>query len=366
MRLLVLANETRLHHRTRDGGVSRMKSNFSASTNPRRQETCRMTSDQTPHRDYSSALAGQARRRTGVVAAARDVAPLAPHEVTVRMAAAPINPSDMGLLFGPADISAFRLSGTADKPVATAPIPEAAMTGLAGRLNVALPVGNEGAGVVVAAGTSAEAQALLGKTVGLRGGAMYAQYRNVAADQCLALPEGTTAAEAASSFVNPLTALGMVETMRARGSPRAGAHGGGVQPGPDAQPDLPAGWHRAGEHRAQARTGRAARVDGRSARVRHQLAHLFPGPHRRAGGNGRNDRLRCHRRRHAGRPDPRLHGSGAEQDAKAFSRYGSTTHKQVYIYGGLDTRPTTLGPQFWPGLGHGRLVADPVPAAHRR
>ncbi len=143
--------------------------------------------------------------------------PLAPHEVTVRMDAAPINPSDMGLLFGPADVSAVQLSGSADHPVATAPIPAAAMAGLAARMDAALPVGNEGAGLVVTAGASAQAQALVGKTVGLRGGGTYAQYCNVAAEHCLVLPEGTSAAEGASSFVNPLTALGMVETMRREG-----------------------------------------------------------------------------------------------------------------------------------------------------
>ncbi|MDB6001863.1 MAG: putative oxidoreductase, partial [Rhizobacter sp.] len=103
------------------------------------------------------------------------------------------------------------------RPVVTAPVPERAMKAMAGRLDQSMPVGNEGAGVVVAAGSGAAAQALLGKTVALLGGAMYTQYRSIKADQCLALPEGTTAAEGASAFVNPLTALGMVETMRREG-----------------------------------------------------------------------------------------------------------------------------------------------------
>jgi NADPH2:quinone reductase len=145
------------------------------------------------------------------------VASPADGEVLVRIEAAPINPSDIGLLFGAADMSAAKASGSPERPVVTAPIPARAMTGMQGRLGASLPVGNEGAGVVVAAGASAEAQALLGKTVAVLGGAIYAQYRTLPADQCLLLPDGATPAEGASCFVNPLTALGMVETMRREG-----------------------------------------------------------------------------------------------------------------------------------------------------
>jgi NADPH2:quinone reductase len=138
-------------------------------------------------------------------------------EVVVRIEAAPINPSDIGLLFGAADMSTARASGTAARPVITARVPPPHMKAMAGRLDQSLPVGNEGAGVVVAAGASAAAQALLGKTVAVLGGAMYSQYRCLPVDQCLLLPPGTTPAEGASCFVNPLTALGMVETMRREG-----------------------------------------------------------------------------------------------------------------------------------------------------
>ena len=140
-----------------------------------------------------------------------------PNEVLVRIEAAPINPSDLGLLLSAADMSKAVASGTTDRPVVTAPIAEAAMKGLTARLDMAMPVGNEGAGVVIAAGTSAASQALMGKTVAVLGGAMYSQLRMIAADQCLLLPEGATPADGASSFVNPLTALGMVETMRREG-----------------------------------------------------------------------------------------------------------------------------------------------------
>ncbi|MCB1686905.1 MAG: zinc-binding dehydrogenase [Halioglobus sp.] len=137
-----------------------------------------------------------------------------PDEVLVQIEATPINPSDLGLLFGPADISTARVSGSPDRPVVTADIPPELMKMVAARVGQSMPVGNEAAGTVIAAGTSDAAQALVGKRVGIIGGAMYSQYRCVNAFMCLALEEGTTAVEGASCFVNPLTALAMVETMR--------------------------------------------------------------------------------------------------------------------------------------------------------
>ena len=137
-----------------------------------------------------------------------------PDEVVIRVEAAPLNPSDMGLLFGGADMAAAVASGSAERPVVTAPIPDAAMRGLAGRVGTPLPVGNEGAGTVVAAGASPAAQALLGKVVAAAGGGMYSQYRPVHVALCLELPAGATAIDGAASFVNPMTVLGMVETMR--------------------------------------------------------------------------------------------------------------------------------------------------------
>ena len=138
-------------------------------------------------------------------------------EVVVRVEASPINPSDLGLLIGAADMTTAKASGTKDAPVITAQVPEAAMRAMAGRLDESMPVGNEGAGVVIKTGTSEAAKALMGKTVAMIGGAMYAQYRTIRAGDCLVLPEGTTPAEGASCFVNPLTSLGMVETMRREG-----------------------------------------------------------------------------------------------------------------------------------------------------
>ena len=140
-----------------------------------------------------------------------------PDEVVVRVEASPINPSDLGLLFGGADMSTAKASGTPERPVVTAEIRPEMLRGMAGRIDQPMPVGNEGAGVVLSAGSSPAAQALLGKTVAILGGAMYAQYRTIKAAQCLLLPEGTTPADGASCFVNPLTAIGMVETMRREG-----------------------------------------------------------------------------------------------------------------------------------------------------
>src|SRR3979411_1178483 len=140
-----------------------------------------------------------------------------PDEVVVRVEASPINPSDLGLLVGAADMSTAKASGTKDAPVITAKVPEAAMRAMAGRLDESMPVGNEGAGVVIKTGSSEAAKALMGKTVAMIGGAMYAQYRSIRASDCLVLPEGITPAEGASCFVNPLTSLGMVETMRREG-----------------------------------------------------------------------------------------------------------------------------------------------------
>ena len=137
-----------------------------------------------------------------------------PDEVLVRIEATPINPSDLGLLFGPADLDTVRVEGTVDRPVVTADIPEQFMGMVSARVGQSMPVGNEAAGTVIGAGSGDAAQALMGKRVGVIGGAMYGQYRCVNAFMCLELEEGTTAAQGASCFVNPLTSLAMVETMR--------------------------------------------------------------------------------------------------------------------------------------------------------
>ena len=140
-----------------------------------------------------------------------------PDDVIIRVEATPINPSDLGLLVGGADMSTAAQTGTKDRPVITAKVPAPAMRAMAARMDQSMPVGNEGAGVVVKAGSSPAAQALLGKMVAGLGGEMYSQYRMLNVAQCLPLPDGTPAKDGASCFVNPLTALSFVETMRMQG-----------------------------------------------------------------------------------------------------------------------------------------------------
>ncbi len=145
------------------------------------------------------------------------VTPPGPDEVVVKVQATPINPSDLGLLVGPADLSAAVQGGTKDRPTVTAMVGEAGLRAMKPRIGQFLPVGNEGAGIVVAAGESPAAQSLMGKMVTCLGGEMYSQYRKLNVAQCMELPAGTTAAEGASCYVNPLTSLAFPETMRAEG-----------------------------------------------------------------------------------------------------------------------------------------------------
>ena len=134
-------------------------------------------------------------------------------EVLIRVEAAPINPSDLGLLLSfAADLGSIRIEGDGDKVVTSMPIHPRLMASMKPRLDQSMPAGNEGSGVIIDAGSNAKE--LIGKTVGLAGGSMYSQYRCVAAANCLVMEEGTTSVEAASSFVNPLTALAFVETMK--------------------------------------------------------------------------------------------------------------------------------------------------------
>lgn len=273
----------------------------------------------------------------------------APDEVVIRVEATPINPSDFALLFGAADLATLSVSGTPASPVLSARIPEARMKGMAGRLDLPLPVGNEGAGVVVAAGSSAAAQALLGKTVAVMGGAMYAQYRCVKAAQCLVLPEGTTPAEGASCFVNPLTALGMVETMRREGH-KALVHtaaasnlgqmlnklclkDGIALVNIVRKPAQAALLKSAGAQHVCDSSAPTFLQDLTEALVQTGATIAFDAT---GGGKLAGQILSC------------MEAALSRSATAAYSRYGSTTHKQVYIYGGLDTGPT----EFARGFGH--------------
>lgn len=142
---------------------------------------------------------------------------LAANELLVRVEAAPINPSDIGLLFGPVEPRDLEAGTNAEGPTLRSRVPRALMPSLAARVGEALPAGNEGAGVVIDAGEAPEAKALVGRTVALIGGGTYAELRVARASDVLVLPEGTPARDGASSFVNPLTALSMVEVLRREG-----------------------------------------------------------------------------------------------------------------------------------------------------
>ena len=287
------------------------------------------------------------------------VAEPGPDEVLVRIEGTPINPSDLGLLFSAADMTKVVASGTAERPVVTAPVSEGAMKGLAARIDQSMPVGNEGAGVVVAAGSSPAAQALLGKTVALIGGAMYSQYRTVPAEQCLPLPSGATAADGASCFVNPLTALGMVETMRREG-------------------------HTALVHTAAASNlgqmlNRICLADG------VKLVNIVRKPEQAALLREIGATWICDQSAPGFMGDlvEALAATGAtiafdaigggklagqiltameaaiNRKAAEYSRYGSSTHKQVYIYGGLDVGPTEFTRGFGMAWGMGGWLLFP-------
>jgi NADPH2:quinone reductase len=281
------------------------------------------------------------------------ITPPGPAEVLVRIEASPLNPSDHGLLFGAADMSAAVASGTHARPIVTAPIPPNAMRSMAGRLEQSMPVGNEGSGVVVETGSSEAARALMGKRVAMLGGAMYSQYRTVGVEQCLVLPEGATAADGASAFVNPMTALGMIDTLRREG------HSALVHTA--AASNLGQMLHRlcAAEHiklvnivRSEAQesllrgVGATYICSTRSPHFAEQLADAVAATGATiafdaiGGGTLAGQILRAME-------------LAASKNAKSYSRYGSTVHKQVYLYGGLDPRPTELARDYGMAWGIG-------------
>src|SRR5438067_4660795 len=276
-----------------------------------------------------------------------------PEEVIVRIDASPINPSDQGLLFAGADMSTAKISGPPDSPVVTASISPTVMKAMAGRLGQSLPVGNEGAGVVVQAGASPAAQALMGKTVAILGGAMYTQYRCIKAVQCLVLPPGATPADGASCFVNPLTALGMVATMRAEGHTAlvhtAAASNLGQMLNKICLEDSVGLVNivRRQEHVDLLKKLGAAHVcNSTSPTFMDDLTEALVA----TGATVAFDAI-------GGGP---LAGqiltameAAANRTANDYSRYGSTVHKQVYIYGGLDRGPTQFSRTFGMAWGVG-------------
>jgi NADPH2:quinone reductase len=282
-----------------------------------------------------------------------------PNQVLIRVEAAPINPSDLGGLFGGADLAQAVSRGTPDRPVVSVPLTGPAMRAAAGRVGLPIPVGNEGAGTVVSAGSSAAAQRLLGKTVAVAAGGMYAQYQCVDASICLELPEDVTAAEGASPFVNPMTVLGMVETMRLE------------------------------HHTALVHTAAASNLGQMLNRLcleeKIPLVNIVRKPDQeeilRAGGaeficNSTStdfmteliDALKATSATLAfdaiggGRLASQIltaMEAAATPEGGAYSRYGSSIHKQVYIYGGLDRGPTELARSFGMAWGIGGWLLPP-------
>ncbi|HTO59061.1 MAG TPA: zinc-binding dehydrogenase [Pseudomonadales bacterium] len=282
-----------------------------------------------------------------------------PDEVVVRVDASPINPSDLGLLLGGADVDSARAAGSGAKTVVTANVPANVMRAMAGRLDQSLPVGNEGAGVVIAAGDSPDAQKLIDKTVAILGGAMYAQYRVIRASQCLLLPSGTTAAEGASCFVNPLTAIGMVETMKLEGHKAlvhtaAASNLGQMLVKLTNKDSIPLVNIVRKPEQAALLKGIGAQyvVDSSAPTFFDDLTNALVATgatvafDATGGGKLAGHILTCME-------------IAANKTAKEYSRYGSTTHKQVYIYGGLDRSPTEFNRNFGMAWGIGGWLLTP-------
>jgi NADPH:quinone reductase-like Zn-dependent oxidoreductase len=282
-------------------------------------------------------------------------------EVVVRVEAAPINPSDLGMLLAGADPA----KATSTDGALTIPLSSAALVALAGRVDKPMIVGNVGAGTVVATGSSAAAQALDGKLVAVLAGGMYATHRRANVASCLLLDDGTTAEQGASCFVNPLTALGMVETMRLEGhtalvhTAAASNLGQMLQRICLADDVALVNIVRRPEQADLLRTQGATWVcDSSAATFTDDLTDALTETGATiafdaiGGGDLASTILTCMER--------------AASAGQEFNRYGSDTLKQVYIYGGLDRSPTTLTRNFRDGLEPRWLAAHPVPGADRR
>lgn len=268
------------------------------------------------------------------------------HEVLVKVLATPINPSDLGLLVGAADVRTARGSSRDGLPMITADVPPAGMRAMAGRIGEAMPIGNEGCGVVVKTGASPEAKALMGKTVALLGGAMYAQYRCLPVAACMELPAGTAPEDGASCFVNPLTSLAFTEVMRMEGHSAivhtaAASNLGQMLVKICAQDGIPlVNIVRSEEQVALLKGIGAKHVLNSSA---ESFMDDLVGALVETGATLGFDAIG------GGKISGQILGAmetAAVKRMTTYSRYGSDTFKQVYIYGALDVGPTTLTRSF--------------------
>jgi len=264
----------------------------------------------------------------------------APDEVIVRVEAAPINPSDLGLLLGPAQIDSLREEGTAEAPAVVFDVPKGRLGSMKARLGQSMPVGNEGAGTVVAAG--AEVAHLMGKRVAAAAGAMFAEYRKLKARDVVALPEGVSAADGAAIFVNPMTALGFVETMRREGHSAivhtaAASNLGQMLQKICLADGIPlVNIVRSDEQAAILKDiGATHVVNSRDEDFRAKLTDAVADTGATiafdaiGGGALGSDILQAME-------------AAAVREMAEYSRYGSDRFKQLYIYGALDLTPTTL------------------------
>jgi NADPH:quinone reductase-like Zn-dependent oxidoreductase len=267
-------------------------------------------------------------------------------EIVIRVEATPINPSDIALLLGPVDMNTAKQSGSADSPVFTANILERAVPMLSARFDQSMPVGNEGAGTVVKAGSSPAAQALMGKLVAVASGSMYSQYKLAKAGEALVLPSGTTPQQAASCFVNPLTALSMVEVMRREGHKAlvhtAAASNLGQMLNKICQRDgvsLVNIVRSAEQAKILKELGAKIVLDSTSPRFMPELIEAVSATEATlafdaiGGGMLASQLLTAME-------------AAAAARMTTYSRYGSNTFKQVYIYGSLDTSKTELTRTF--------------------
>ena len=282
-----------------------------------------------------------------------------PEEVLVEIQAAPINPSDLLLLLGPVDPESIRIEKQAESPVVLGKIFEKARGMIDDRIGQSMMVGNEGAGLVVDAGKSDIAQALKGRMVGVFGGGMYTQYRCLNVNQCLPLLEGTTAEQGASCFVNPMTALGMVETMRMEGHTAlvhtAAASNLGQMLNRVCLGDGIGLTNivRSSEHVALLEEqGSVYTIDSSQENFQEELTKVITetgatlGFDAVGGGKLAGQILNC------------MEMSELSKMA-GYSAYGSDIYKQIYIYGGLDMSPTTLNRSFGLSWGVGGWLLMP-------
>ncbi len=274
-------------------------------------------------------------------------------EVLIRVEATPINPSDQGVMFGWASMAKAASSGTGTHTRLTAPVSPQGMGVMKARVGQQLPVGNEGAGTVVAAGSGDHAQSLMGKVVAVMGGGMYAQYRKAPAMMCLPLKDGHTARDGASCFVNPLTALSMVETMRMEGHTAlvhtAAASNLGQMLNRICQADgveLVNIVRKPEQAQLLRDMGAKHIVDSSSESFKADLVDAIHATgatlafDATGGGELASNILAAME-------------AAAARTPGAYSIYGSVKHKQVYLYGGLDTSPTVLNRAYGMAWGVG-------------